>query len=65
MRMQQQQPLSQQTQQRQPILMGMQPQTSGPGKVMHFFFVIVELYIRCTEIDSYYSSHNFSPVASA
>lgn len=31
MRMQQQQPLSQQTQQRQPILMGMQPQTSGPG----------------------------------
>jgi hypothetical protein len=44
---QQQQSLPQPTQQRQPILMGMQPQASGPGKVMQFFFVMV-IYIRFT-----------------
>jgi len=45
MQQQQQQPLPQQ---RQPILMGMQPQASGPGKVMQFFFVIVVPYIGFT-----------------
>ena len=48
MQQQQQQPLPQQTQQRQPILMGMQPQASGPGKVVQFFFVILVPYIRFT-----------------
>jgi hypothetical protein len=28
--------------------MGMQPQASGPGKVMQFLFVIVVPYIRFT-----------------
>jgi hypothetical protein len=41
MRIQQQQPLPQHTQ--RPILMGMQPQASGPGKVIQFFFVLVVL----------------------
>jgi hypothetical protein len=38
------QSLPQQTQQRQPILMGMQPQSSGPGKVMSKMYINVESY---------------------